>query len=117
MILTCPLCRDEWIFTTKICKSCDKIRYYMEIYSKSKILEILDKVLVVQQHKDNKKDDKKEEKLDDKQIEINKENCMKEIIKTIEQQSLENVKNKKENYIAGDDNIDYERPTTRNKKK
>lgn len=77
MYLICPLCRDEWIFTTKICKSCDKIRYYMEIYSKSKILEILDKVLVVQQH----------------------------------------VKNKKENYIAGDDNVDYEKPITGNQKK
>lgn len=115
MYLTCPLCRDEWIITTRICTPCDKIRHYMEIYSKSKILEILDKVLVVQQHKENK-EIKEAEKIDDKQIEINKENCMKEIIKTIEKQSLEIVKNKKEKYIAGDDKVDYEKPMTRNQK-
>lgn len=115
MYLTCPLCRDQWIITTRICTACDKIRHYMEIYSQSKILEILDKVLVVQQHKEIK-EIKEAEKIDDKQIEINKENCMKEIIKTIEKQSLENVKNKKEKYIAGDDKVDYEKPMTRNQK-
>ena len=95
MILTCPLCRDEWIFTTRICVSCDKIRHYMEIYSQSKILEILDKVLVVQQHKDNK--------LNDKEIEQNKQNCIKEI--------------NKRKFVAGNDSEDYEKPTTRNQKK
>jgi len=100
MYLTCPLCRDEWIITTRICGSCDKIRHYMEIYSQSKILEILDKVLVVQQHKDNKLNDKE---LNDKEIEQNKENCIKEI--------------NKRKFVAGNDSEDYEKPTTRNQKK
>lgn len=89
MYLTCPLCRDEWILTTRICVSCDKIRHYMEIYSQQKILEILDKVLVVQQHKEN-------------------------IVKNIEKKTLEIVKNEK--YVAGIDSNDYEKPSTRNQK-
>lgn len=50
--LRCPICRDEWIITTSICENCDRIRHYMEIYSRDKILEILDSALVVQVHKD-----------------------------------------------------------------
>jgi len=49
----CPVCRDEWIFTTRICSSCDRIRHLMTIYDKQIILDILDKTLVVQRFQDN----------------------------------------------------------------
>jgi len=61
--LTCPVCRDEWIITTSICENCDRIRHYMEIYSRDKILEILDTALVVQVHKEDKESTKSKSKI------------------------------------------------------
>ena len=51
MSFSCPLCREEWCFVAKLCESCDRVRYLMSIYSRDKILEILDKTLIVQQFK------------------------------------------------------------------
>ena len=109
MYLTCPLCRIEWVVTSRICTSCDKIRHYMEIYSQSKILEILDKVLVVQQHKDKDKEIIKS--IEDK-IEIEQKAHFQDIVKTIELQSIRLAQNKKN----GDDQVDYEKPLTRTQK-
>ncbi len=47
----CPIC-DDWCITSKICPECDKIRQLCKLYGKSKLLEILDKTMVIQQHKD-----------------------------------------------------------------
>ena len=52
MSLTCPLCRVEWILLSKLCPECDRIRFLMSIYSRDKILEILDKTLIVQKFKE-----------------------------------------------------------------
>ena len=52
MSLTCPLCREEWILLSKLCPECDRIRFLMSIYSRDKILEILDKTLIVQKFKE-----------------------------------------------------------------
>jgi len=58
MSFTCPLCRKNWIITSKLCDDCDRIRHYMEIYSRDKILTILEKLLVVEQFKcDNESGD------------------------------------------------------------
>jgi hypothetical protein len=46
----CPIC-DSWCITSKICPECDKIRQLCKLYGKSKLLEILDKTMVIQQHK------------------------------------------------------------------
>ena len=51
MSFTCPMCRKKWIITTKLCEECDKIRHMMEIYSPKKIIQILQKLLVVEQFK------------------------------------------------------------------
>jgi len=110
MYLTCPLCRTEWVLTSRICASCDKIRHYMEIYSQNKILEILDKVLVVQQHKDKEVEKKEIEN----KIEIEQKAHFADIVRTIEQQSLKNAKIKTE---VADDQVDYQKPLTRNSKK
>ena len=48
MTFTCPLCREEWLFTSRLCDSCDRIRHLMTIYDKKIIMDILDKTLVVQ---------------------------------------------------------------------
>tara|TARA_R110000764_G_scaffold23894_1_gene58000 strand:- start:472 stop:693 length:222 start_codon:yes stop_codon:yes gene_type:complete len=52
MSLTCPLCREEWILLSKLCPDCDRIRFLMSIYSRDKILDILDKTLIVQKFKE-----------------------------------------------------------------
>ena len=52
MSLTCPLCRQEWILLSKLCPECDRIRFLMSIYSRDKILDILDKTLIVQKFKE-----------------------------------------------------------------
>ena len=49
-MFACPIC-DEWLLVHKICKDCDKIRQLCKIYGKDKLLEILDKSMVIQQHK------------------------------------------------------------------
>lgn len=56
MSLTCPLCRNEWIILSKLCAECDRIRYLMNLYSRDKVLEILDKTLVVQKFKEEEKE-------------------------------------------------------------
>lgn len=53
MSLTCPLCRQEWILLSKLCPECDRIRFLMSVYSREKILEILDKTLIVQRFKED----------------------------------------------------------------
>ena len=56
MSLTCPLCRNEWIILSKLCIECDRIRYLMNLYSRQKVLDILDKTLVVQKFKEEEKE-------------------------------------------------------------
>jgi len=62
-MLSCPLCRTEWCITSKLCDKCNKVKHLMDIYSRDKVVEILEKVLVVEQFKDdNKKKSVEEEK-------------------------------------------------------
>ena len=44
----CPICQ-ELIFTTKLCNQCERIRQLTKIYSRDKVIEVLNKVLVVKQ--------------------------------------------------------------------
>ena len=46
----CPVC-GELIITTKLCSDCETIRQLTKIYSKDRIIEVLEKVLVVNQFK------------------------------------------------------------------
>jgi len=46
----CPIC-EEMIITTKLCQDCEVIRQLTKIYSKERIIEVLEKVLVVRQFK------------------------------------------------------------------
>jgi hypothetical protein len=62
-MLSCPLCRKEWCITSKLCDECNKIKHLMDIYSREKVIEILEKVLVVEQFKENK-EEKTEQKLE-----------------------------------------------------
>lgn len=51
-MLTCPIC-DCWVMPhQKVCSECDKIRQLCKIYGKEKLLEILDKTMVIQQHRE-----------------------------------------------------------------
>ena len=51
-MLSCPLCRTEWCITSKLCDKCNKVKHLMDIYSRDKVVEILEKVLVVEQFKE-----------------------------------------------------------------
>ena len=46
----CPICSD-YILLSKVCNDCEKIRQLTKIYGKEKVIEVLDKVLVVQKFK------------------------------------------------------------------
>ena len=59
-MLSCPLCRKEWCITSKLCNDCNKIKHLMDIYSREKVIEILEKVLVVEKFKENKKENETE---------------------------------------------------------
>lgn len=61
MTFTCPLCRKEWILYKNVCLKCDKIRHLMEIYSRDKVIDILEKVLVVEQFKEKKEENEAKE--------------------------------------------------------
>ena len=56
----CPIC-EEMIITTKLCKDCESIRQLTKIYSRDKVIEVLNKVLVVRQFVPTKSEDKKQE--------------------------------------------------------
>ena len=53
----CPIC-GEWLLIHKTCKECDKIRQLCKLYGKEKLLEILDKTMVIQQLKNKKEEEK-----------------------------------------------------------
>jgi len=57
-MFSCPLCRTEWCITSKLCDKCNKVKHLMDIYSRDKVVEILEKVLVVEQFKEEEKKDK-----------------------------------------------------------
>ncbi len=52
-MFSCPIC-DEWVVVHKLCSDCDRIRQLCKIYTKSKLLFVLDKTLVIQQMKTDK---------------------------------------------------------------
>ncbi len=43
MLLTCPICESWSVYS--VCSDCRKIRHYMSIYSKERVIEILDSIL------------------------------------------------------------------------
>lgn len=52
----CPIC-SEWLLINKTCSECDKIRQLCKLYGKQKLLEILDKTMVIQQLKNKKEEE------------------------------------------------------------
>ena len=49
-MLACPIC-NEWCIVMKLCEKCDTIRQLCKLYGRDKLLEILNKTMVIQQHK------------------------------------------------------------------
>ena len=54
MPFNCPLCRQNWIFTSKLCVDCEKIRHLIATYSLDTVNSVLEKVLVINQFKQEK---------------------------------------------------------------
>jgi hypothetical protein len=54
MSFVCPLCRENWIFTARLCNECEKIRHLIATYSLNTINEVLHKVLVINRFKQEK---------------------------------------------------------------
>lgn len=52
-MLSCPVCEEWTLFS--VCNDCRKIRHYMSIYSKDRVIEILDSILSRQQDKQENK--------------------------------------------------------------
>jgi len=57
-MFNCYLCQDETVYTKYYCSSCEKIKRIINVYSKDKVLEILEKVCLrksekLQQYKVN----------------------------------------------------------------
>jgi len=51
MSFICPLCGEEWIFSTRLCDDCSKIRRFMNLYGKKKVCDVVDNVLLVNDEK------------------------------------------------------------------
>ena len=50
-MLTCPLCRQNWVFISKLCVECDEIRHLISIYGLDNITNVLKTNLVRPQSK------------------------------------------------------------------
>jgi hypothetical protein len=57
-MFSCPIC-SEWVLVAKLCGECDKIRQLCKLYGKEKLLQVLDKTMVIQKLK------KEEENIDE----------------------------------------------------
>jgi len=51
MSFTCPLCREEYCFIAKLCPACDKLRYIMASYSRDKVIEVVEKIFLIDKFK------------------------------------------------------------------
>ena len=51
MSFICPLCEEEWIFSTRLCDDCAKIRRFMKLYGKIQVCNIVNNVLLVNNEK------------------------------------------------------------------
>ena len=63
-MFACPICND-WVIVAKLCDKCDKVRQLCKLYGRDKLLEILDKTMVIQQHKSVEKQPTCELKIDE----------------------------------------------------
>ena len=98
-MIYCKLCEEEYAILYSLCESCRKIKHYMNIYTKPRIIEILDNILSRDIQKQNNKI-----KLEITEEIKNKEKKTKELIenyeklKKLETQSKEDkLSEKKEN--------------------
>jgi len=82
MLLSCPICEEWTIFS--VCNECRKIRHYMSIYSKDRVIEILDSIL-------SRQEDKQDNKI---KVEICKEIESKEDTLNAKSQLMSELKNK-----------------------
>lgn len=41
----CPVCNEELILMSSLCSTCKKLKYYIQLYSRDKVINILDNVL------------------------------------------------------------------------
>jgi len=45
-MFSCALCEDEWCYTSRVCEKCRRIKHIMNIYSRDKVLDVIERVLV-----------------------------------------------------------------------
>lgn len=77
MFLTCLLCQEEYSILKNHCPICEKIKRIINVYSKEKVLEILDRVCL-----------RKSDKLQDYKIKDIKKEIEKDVEKEIEKQPI-----------------------------
>jgi len=66
--ICCPLCREEWCITSKLCNTCDKVRHIMTLYSPKVVVETLEKIFLIQQLQENEEEKEKYIKVSGKWI-------------------------------------------------
>ena len=62
-MIWCKLCKEQHVYTTYLCETCQRIKHIMNIYSSERVHEVLENVLV-------RNKEQQERKL---KIELNKE--------------------------------------------
>jgi len=67
-MFSCALCESEWVFGQNVCADCRQIRHLMNIYSKNAVLKCLNKCLVIEQFKKEKKKEEPGDESYDKPI-------------------------------------------------
>jgi|TARA_A100000171_G_C2059602_1_gene109261 hypothetical protein len=73
MSFICPVCCEEYVFISKLCPSCSKIKHYCSIYGRERVYSLLNNVLSREEDKIKNK-----EKLEiHKEIENLKEKVLK----------------------------------------
>jgi hypothetical protein len=79
---SCAMCEREYVYFTKVCPDCRKLKNFMNCYSRERVLEIVENVL-------SRTEDKQENKI--------KEEVKKEIEEKQSQYDLRNHKKKNQN--------------------
>jgi glutaredoxin len=70
-MITCPLCTQEYIFVASLCPKCVKVKHYMSVYSKDRVIDILDNVLSrTEEKQDNKIKLEIKEEIENKQYNL-----------------------------------------------
>jgi outer membrane biosynthesis protein TonB len=68
MNFVCPLCKEQYVFTTQLCSDCIKIKHLARIYGIQQIIDLVEAHLVVKKRSETKEEEKLEVKEDKPEV-------------------------------------------------